>query len=261
MSVLDRGRLFRLYIGIVYGLLLIPPAYNVYLSFYPTPSPIILVPDSFTTEWFTSALTDPLIQEAVKTSILVSTVSAVVTASMAIIGARGYMKLRSSTVKRWLVVLFLTPVFIPGIVLGLGLLFYFEALNIEPGLVSLVIVGIVWSLPFAMLIMLTAMSNLDTTLRQASYDLGASPLYTFRRVELPILKPGLLASFFFPFLFVFNEYIRSSFVNGQRTTTPIYIFGYIRGGGLPPEVYAVGTIMVTTTTIGLLAYTIYFLRS
>lgn len=261
MKNISTSRLFKVYIGIVYLFLLIPPLYNVYLSFYATPSPIVLIPDSFTIKWFVQAFSDSLVREALGISLIVSTVSALVTSVIAIIGARGYTKLQSRSLKRWLLVLFLLPVFVPGIVLGLGILVYFNALGIETGQTSLILVGIVWALPFAMLIMLTTMANMDPTLRQASYDLGASSFYTFLRVELPILKPGILASFFFPFLFVFNEYIRASFVNGRKTTIPIYIFGFIRGGGLPPEIYAVGSFMVGITAAGLLAYTIYFINS
>ena len=64
------------------------------------------------------------------------------------------------------------------------------------------------------------------TLEEASFDLGAGPLSTFRQVTLPRLAPAILAGGLLAFTFSFDDFITSFFVTGTESETlPIYIFG------------------------------------
>jgi spermidine/putrescine transport system permease protein len=256
-----RKRLLSVYVLVVYLFLFIPPLYTLYLSLYPTPSPIVLVPDRFTLQWFATALTDTAIIGAFRNSVIVSVVAAVVTTVLAILAGRAYTQLPESRLKQAALFLILIPVFVPGIVLGLALLAYFNFLTIATGLPTLIITGILWSLPFAVLILLTTYTNVNAAHRRASYDLGASPLTTFRRIELPLIVPGVLGSAFFSFLFTFNEYIRSSFVNGSDVTIPVQIFSLVNAFGLPPEMYAMSSLMIVVTVVGIVTYIGYTVRA
>jgi spermidine/putrescine transport system permease protein len=256
-----RKRLLSVYVLVVYLFLFIPPLYTLYLSLYSTPSPIVLVPDRFTLQWFATALTDTAIIGAFRNSVIVSVVAAVVTTVLAILAGRAYTQLPESRLKQAALFLILIPVFVPGIVLGLALLAYFNFLTIATGLPTLIITGILWSLPFAVLILLTTYTNVNAAHRRASYDLGASPLTTFRRIELPLIVPGVLGSAFFSFLFTFNEYIRSSFVNGSDVTIPVQIFSLVNAFGLPPEMYAMSSLMIVVTVVGIVTYIGYTVRA
>lgn len=256
-----RDYLLRGYVALVYVFLFIPPLYAVYLAFYPTPSPIILVPEEFTLKWFRSALGDTAIRNALRNSAIVSVTAAALTTVLSVTAARAYTQLQDERVKHAVLFAVLLPVFVPGIVLGLALLVYFNTLGVEGGLPPLVITGVLWSLPFAVLILLTTYSSLNSAHRRASYDLGASALTTFRRIELPLVMPGVLGSLFFSFLFTFNEYIRSSFVSGTEVTLPIHIFSLIRSFGLPPEMYAMSALMIAVTTVGIVTYFGYTVRA
>lgn len=249
--------MFGTYTVLVFGFLLIPPFYIVYQSFFPTPSPVILIPDEFTLDWFNRMIQDRTLMKAVRTSLLVSFVSAVMAVGISLTGARGYMKLSGKTKERS-ILLVLLPVFVPGIVFGLGLLVFLRLTGISNGLGTLVLAGLLWSLPFAMLIMLTTMSNLRPELRRASYDLGASEFYTFRKVEWPIVYPGVIGAFLFPFLLTFNEYIRSNFLAGSEFTIPVYIYSHVGAGGIPPQLFALGSTAILITTVLMIVYVAYF---
>jgi ABC-type spermidine/putrescine transport system permease subunit II len=218
------------------------------------------VPDRFTLQWFATALTDTAIIGAFRNSVIVSAVAAVVTTVLAILAGRAYTQLPESRLKQAALFLILIPVFVPGIVLGLALLVYFNFLTIATGLPTLIITGILWSLPFAVLILLTTYTNVNAAHRRASYDLGASPLTTFRRIELPLIVPGVLGAAFFSFLFTFNEFIRSSFVNGSDVTIPVQIFSLVNAFGLPPEMYAMSSLMIVVTVVGIVTYIGYTIR-
>jgi ABC-type spermidine/putrescine transport system permease subunit II len=255
-----RDYLLRGYVALVYVFLFIPPLYAVYLAFYPTPSPIILVPEEFTLEWYVAAVGDSLIREAVRTSLIVSVLSALSAVVLSVLGGRIYMKI-SARKQQSLLALFLMPALLPGIVVGLGLVIFFDLLPVGTGLVSLLVATLLWSLPFAVLVMLTAMANLNSSLRRASYDLGERRFATFRRVEYPIVFPGILGAFLFSFLFSFNEYIRSSFVGGRQFTIPMFLYSSIRTGGIPETLFATSAVLVVLTTGMLVLYVVYDRRA
>ncbi len=71
---------------------------------------------------------------------------------------------------------------------------------------------------------------MDRSLIEASADLYAPPLATFRQVTLPLIFPGILAGFLLSFTFSFDDFIIAFFVAGSETTLPIYVFSSIRRG-------------------------------
>jgi ABC-type spermidine/putrescine transport system permease subunit II len=194
--------------------------------------------------------------ESRRTSARLSVGTGVASTVLALLGARSYMKLDARH-KRWLLMLLLLPVLIPGVILGLGLLSYFQILQIETGLPTMFLAEVLWTLPFATLIVLTSMSSLSPTLRRASYDLGASRWETFRRVEFPLIQPGVLGAFLFSFLLAFNEFSRAHFVSGRSTTFPVYLYTHAYTGGLPKTVYAVSTVLVLGTFLLVAVYAAY----
>jgi spermidine/putrescine transport system permease protein len=249
--------LFGVYTTVVFAFLLIPPLFIVYQSFFPTPSPAILIPEEFTLKWYYGVFEDDTLKQAITTSLIVSLSSAILTATISVLGARGYMKLPDKYKEPAMLVILL-PVFVPAIVFGLALLVFLQTFNVPTGTATLVLAGMLWSVPFAMLIMLTTMSNLRANRRRASYDLGASEFYTFRKIEWPDVYPGAMGAFLFPFLLTFNEYIRSSFVSGRDFTIPVFIYSHVGAGGIPPELFSFGAIAILVTTILMSAYVIYF---
>jgi ABC-type spermidine/putrescine transport system permease subunit II len=118
----------------------------------------------------------------------------------------------------------LAPLFVPGLIFGFGVLVYADAVKATPGWLTLVVAHLSWAFPFSFLAMLIASSRLDPRLLEAGADLGASRLEVLRDIELPLLRPGVVAAFLFGFLLSFNELVRTIFVNGDVTTLPVYVW-------------------------------------
>jgi spermidine/putrescine transport system permease protein len=93
------------------------------------------------------------------------------------------------------------------------------------------------------------------SLEEASYDLGAGPLSTFRQVTLPRLAPAILAGGLLAFTFSFDDFITSFFVSGAGTTTlPLRIFSSLRFG-VSPLVNAAAVMILALTLVAIvLAY-------
>ena len=131
-----------------------------------------------------------------------------------------------------------------------------SSFHVELGMVSIIIAHITFCIPFVVIIMRGRLAGMDWSVEEASMDLGANRLTTFRKITLPMLVPGILASIFMCFTLSIDDVIISNFVSGPYSTTlPVEILSLVKVG-LSPEINALTTIMVAVLLLGILCYTI-----
>ena len=111
--------------------------------------------------------------------------------------------------------------------------------------------NVIWGIPFGFLVMLAVWNRYDTHLEEASRDLGANQLRTFREVTLPQLFPAVVAGGLLAFTFSFDDVVLSTFVSSPGSTTlPIRVFSELRFGLTPrPNVVAMTMLAITLTAI------------
>ena len=97
--------------------------------------------------------------------------------------------------KRFYQTLLLLPMLIPDIVLGIALLVFFVGVGFELGLLTIIIGHVTFLSSYVFVVVSARLAGMDTTLEQASADLGAGPFTTFRRVTLPQIMPGVVGGF------------------------------------------------------------------
>ena len=103
--------------------------------------------------------------------------------------------------------------------------------------------------------------GMGQTLEEASYDLGAGPLSTFRQVTLPRLAPAILAGGLLAFTFSFDDFITSFFVAGAGTTTlPLRIFASLRFG-VSPAINATAAMILGITLVAIVIAYLVLRRS
>jgi spermidine/putrescine transport system permease protein len=120
--------------------------------------------------------------------------------------------------------LLLAPLVIPLVVFGIALLILFNTLGIPLSPLTVMIGHTVLSLPFAILTLVPRLERIPESLEEASRDLGAGALATFRQITLPLLLPAVLSSFLIVFTLSFDEIVVASFIAGDRPTFPLYLF-------------------------------------
>jgi spermidine/putrescine transport system permease protein len=130
----------------------------------------------------------------------------------------------------------------PELVLGASLLSLFITLQFARGFVTILIAHILFSLAFVAVTVRARVLGLDPTLEEAAQDLGAGPWTTFRKITLPLLAPGIVAGALLAFALSIDDYVVTSFVNGQVETFPIWVYGATRIG-VPPQVNVMGTLI------------------
>jgi spermidine/putrescine transport system permease protein len=147
----------------------------------------------------------------------------------------------------------LSPLVIPLVVFGVALLLLFHQLGIPRSIFTVVIGHIVISLPYTILVLVPRLEQIDASLEEAAYDLGASAFRAFRSVTLPLILPAILSAFLIAFTTSFDEYAVASFVVGTRVTFPIYLYAALRFPSQLPQVIAVAVVVLTVSLVVVVA--------
>jgi putative spermidine/putrescine transport system permease protein len=143
----------------------------------------------------------------------------------------------------------LSPMMLPGVVIGISLLFYLRSLGITNAFASLSIAHIVITIPYAIRITLSGLSLFDAGLIDAARTLGCSPSAAVRRVLVPNIAPSLASAAVFSFLASMDNYSIALFLGDVYTVTlPIQIINDLSVGA-DPMVAAVSTILLLGTLV------------
>jgi putative spermidine/putrescine transport system permease protein len=111
---------------------------------------------------------------------------------------------------------------------GLGFLILAAGLGIVTSRAVLIAAHVVLVLPFVVRSVAVSAANLDVALERAAASLGATPWRVFRRVTLPLLRPGLFAALLFALIVSANEFVVSLFVSTRLTEIlPVAMFSYV----------------------------------
>ena len=137
--------------------------------------------------------------------------------------------------------------------LGISLLLLFHVLGIQLSILTIAIGHVVISVPYTILVLLPRLGQIDSSLAEAAYDLGAGPVTTFRRVTLPLILPAVVSAFLIAFTTSFDEYAVASFVVGTRPTFPIYLYSALRFPSRLPQVIAVAVVVLTLSMVVVVA--------
>jgi spermidine/putrescine transport system permease protein len=143
----------------------------------------------------------------------------------------------------------LAPLVIPYIVFGISLLLFFHATGIPRSLLTVVIGHIVISLPYTILVLVPRLTQIDTGVEEAAYDLGAGPFRTFGLIVLPLILPAVVSAWLIAFTTSFDEYAVASFVVGTRQTFPIYLYSALRFPSNLPQVIAVAVVVLVVSLL------------
>lgn len=150
--------------------------------------------------------------------------------------------------------LFYGNVVIPETVLAVSLLGFFTLMSIPLGLVTLILAHTVLGLGFVIPIVYAKYLELDPRLTEASLVLGASPLQTFFKVTLPLLRPSLISTGLLVFIISFDDFILAYFCAGSTSQTlSLYILSMLRSG-VSPIVNALSAVLLALSTITALLF-------
>jgi spermidine/putrescine transport system permease protein len=112
-----------------------------------------------------------------------------------------------------------------------------------------VIGHIVITLPYTILVLMPRLQQIDVSLEEAAYDLGASRFRAFRSITFPLLLPAVVSAYLIAFTTSFDEYAVASFVVGTQQTFPIYLYSALRFPNNLPQVIAVAVVVISVSLL------------
>jgi putative spermidine/putrescine transport system permease protein len=236
---------------LVVAFLYVPLLVMILYAFTTQTAAFTFPPPGLTTRWWSIALGNERMWEALRLSLVVAGVST--TASIVIGGLLAAAVYRARFAGRdALAFLVVLPIALPGIVTGIALRSTFAQLELGFSTWSLVVGHTTFCIVIVYNNVVARLRRMSPSLAEASSDLGASGWQTFRHVVMPNLATAVLAGAILAFALSFDEIIVTTFVAGQQQTLPIYIFSILFRPRQKPVVNVVALVAIAITFVPVL---------
>ena len=211
--------------------------------------------ECLTFEWFSALFQDERILNGIKNSILVGIGTVILSVAMGLAGAlmltQIWPKLRATYYT-----IIIAPILIPGVVLGISTLVFWDRINrmlglgpdsfLSNGLFLTIIGQSTFIASYCMLVLVARLQRYDTALTEAALDLGATHAQAFRKVLLPFMRPAIASAAVLAFLASFENYNTTTFTFGEYPTLTIELAQKVRYG-ITPAISALAFIIVVLT--------------
>jgi putative spermidine/putrescine transport system permease protein len=234
--------------GAALGFILLPLAFVTWLAFFDQAIPAF-PPKGYSLKWFFAIADNPRFVDGFWLSLRVALFAMAAGLAVGVPGALCLARYRFPG-REPLGNLLLLPLVVPGIVLGTALyVFHVEAtiwsgLAIVGSIPALVAGHILIVVPWSVRLVSASLAGFDRSVEEAALSLGATPLRTFWRVTMPLIRPGIVAAALFGFVVSFGNLEMSLFLVGAgRTTLPITILQYLEWR-IDPTVAAVSVLQI-----------------
>ncbi len=253
----------RTLVTLVFGFLYLPIVLVVLFSFNAGQHASELT--GFSVQWYGRALGNPFLVEALQNSFIIAFTSAILAALFGTLAALGLARASART-RAVFDVLFGIAIVVPGVVIGIATLVAlvqtiaivnpwiaaFWPDDAPPKLVlgygSVIAAHGLFTMALVTMIVRARLGTLSRDLVEASGDLYAPPLTTFRLIVLPQILPAVFSGFLLAFTFSFDDFIVAFFVAGSKTTLPMYVFASIKRG-VTPEINAIATLVLVASIL------------
>lgn len=239
-------RLLYAYSGLLYLFLYLPILVLIAFSFNDAEQTAAW--GGLTLRWYRVLWEDTAVWDAAWVSLKVALATTIAATGLGTAAALG-LRHASARLVRVSEPLLLLPIALPEIVMAVAMLGLFGALKVQLGFTTVWLAHVVFSVSYVVVVVRARLSAMDTSLEEASADLGATPWTTFWRVTLPQLWPAVASSALLVLTLSVDDYLITSFVAGVgNTTLPLQIYGMVRKK-ITPEINAICTLLLVGTTV------------
>ncbi|WAP68327.1 ABC transporter permease [Jiella pelagia] len=249
------GLLFYLFL---FGPLIIMTVTAFNSSSFPRISPW----ECFTTDWFGVLISDRRLMDGLWTSVTIGIGVVLIAVPFGLAGALALSEI-TPRLRSALYTVLITPVLIPGVVLGISTIVFWGSVGQLVGSgragiffdgTFLTIAGqVTFVAAYAMLIFMARLQRFDPTLTEAALDLGATPGQAFRKILLPFLRPAIASAAFLTLLASFENYNTTVFTILADSTFTTALASKVRYG-IDPSLSALAVIIIALTLIGAITH-------
>lgn len=201
----------------------------------------------FTLHWYEALLANAQMLRALWNSLVVAVFATALSVAIGVTAALALDRYQFPG-KRLFQNAILLPLSLPGIVTGIAMLNFYKQIGIPQSLMAVAIGHATALLGVVVSQVMARLAKINRRQLEASADLGATPVETFRRVTLPTIRSAIMGSALLCFTLSFDEIPVTYFLTGREVTLPIYIYSTLRRG-ITPEINAIGTAIVAASFI------------
>jgi putative spermidine/putrescine transport system permease protein len=218
---------FRLFCIGVLVFLILPLLVIVPLSF--SADSFLMYPiHSFSLRWYEAFFTNSEWMDSLKNSMIVAPAATLLATVLGTVAAVGLTS-ADFPGKSFMMTVLISPMVVPVVIVGVGAYLFFAPLGLANSYLGLVMVHAALGVPFVVITVSATLRGFNPNLVRASASLGGNPVYTFFRVTLPLIAPGVISGGLFAFAASFDEVVVTLFLAGpEQTTLPRQMFAGIK---------------------------------
>ncbi|MEO1536793.1 MAG: ABC transporter permease [Pseudomonadota bacterium] len=254
---------FRVICGLIFFFLIAPILVIVPLSFNAedfftfTPAMLALDPDGYSTKHYQDFFTNDNWQQALWNSVTIAPMATILSVGFGTLAAIGLSQ-PHVPFRRAIMAILISPMIVPLIISAAGMFFFYSRIGLQGTYWGVVLAHAALGIPFVIITVTATLVGFDRSLTRAAANLGADPVKTFFRVQMPLILPGVISGGLFAFITSFDEVVVVLFVGsaGQKTL-PWQMFTGLREQ-ISPTILAVATILIAISIV--LLATIEILR-
>ena len=239
----------RIVCGLIFAFLLAPLLVIVPLSFNAEPyftfteGMLRLDPEAWSLRWYRQVAGDGAWARALANSLFIGAAATLLATALGTLAALG-LSSPAMPARRLAMGLLISPMVTPLVIAAAGMFFFYSTLGLTQTHLGLILAHAALGTPFVVITVTATLSAFDANLIRAAASLGAGPLTTFRRVQLPLIAPGVLSGALFAFATSFDEVVVVLFMAGEdQRTVPRQMWAGIREQ-ISPAILAVATFLI-----------------
>ncbi len=252
--------------GIVFFFLIAPIVVIMPLSFNAedfftfTPAMLALELEGFSLKHYRDFFTNPDWQQPLRNSLRIAPAATLVSVTLGTLAAIG---LSDSHVpfRRSIMAILISPMIVPLIISAAGMYFFYSRVGLQGTYLGVVLAHAALGIPFVIITVTATLVGFDRSLTRAAASLGAGPVRTFFKVQMPLILPGVISGGLFAFITSFDEVVIVIFVgSAAQQTLPWQMFTGLREQ-ISPTILAVATVLVMLSIALLIAVELLRRRS
>ena len=204
--------------------------------------------EGFSTRWFTALFNDPEAMDALRTSIVVAVVVTCISVVLGLVSAYAIAR-APARLSGAVLAMHAVPLVVPWLVVGVAGLLFFQWLNVQGSVLTIVLMQTVVTFPLVTLILYSGLVGLDLAVEEAGLDLGSTQAGVLTRLVLPQLITPLVTAAVFAFISSIGNFVVTFFVGGYSATLPVWGYSELRHAQNLPVVNAASTLMLGVNVV------------
>jgi len=224
-------------------IVIIPLSFNAQDFFTFTPEMLNFQSEGYSLKHYNDFFTNVDWQTALTNSFRIAPLATLISVALGTVAAVG---LSQSDVpfKKLIMAILISPMIVPLIISAAGMYFFYSRIGLQGTYIGIVLAHAALGIPFVIITVTATLVGFDKSLTRASANLGAGPMRTFLRVQMPLILPGVISGGLFAFITSFDEVVVVLFVgSASQKTLPWQMFTGLREQ-ISPTILAVATILV-----------------